>query len=579
MTLIGGLFRFTSFGKLGLAHFDEGIYALGGLWPFAPEGLASLKAVIYYAPPGYPILVGLVYFALGICDWAAILVSLGCGVATIPVVAWLGRRMFGAEAGVAGASLAALSMPHIAFSRKALTDVPFLLAWLVAIGLGGRFLEKPGFARAVALGLVVGIAQNIKYNGWIAGGLVFLAAVLGLTIHRREWDRESMARTLGWGALAAVISLIVYLPWFLAVEREAGYSSLMEHHRAYLGGLATWWPHWNQQLAQANALSGGASWIIGSWALAIVSCILVRGGQPVIPGGSLSTVLRSLPLLLLGAFAYALVPNLPWWVGLGWAPWLLRSDHGPVRLVGCWWLVLSILTPFYYPYARLWLPTQAAGWLIMGRAIADSTRFLTDPAFPSGTRLLGLLKKCTGAVAVMALTSLALVIHTGAGPAATPLPRDWVLDPDSSLRRIVFVDLPRACPLAGKRVRVLGRRPLAFYLLLRGASFQLEENLESAIVDVRPKDCLLLDGALIGHQLSGEAIARRLGPAWNLEAKFVDRLDAITLLDYNPAAATLDPKLRTNRNSILLFTPGRKSQAPDRAPVTPFESGSSTHEP
>jgi dolichyl-phosphate-mannose-protein mannosyltransferase len=70
---------------------------------------------------------------------SAIVVSILWGVSTIPVLAWLTRRTFGAGADATGAALAALTLPHIAFSRKALTDAPFLMAWLMAIGLGGQF--------------------------------------------------------------------------------------------------------------------------------------------------------------------------------------------------------------------------------------------------------------------------------------------------------------------------------------------------------------------------------------------------------------------------------------------------------
>ena len=38
MTMIGGLIRIWSPGHLGLVHFDEGIYALAGLWPVLPGG-------------------------------------------------------------------------------------------------------------------------------------------------------------------------------------------------------------------------------------------------------------------------------------------------------------------------------------------------------------------------------------------------------------------------------------------------------------------------------------------------------------------------------------------------------------
>ena len=104
--------------------------------------------VISYAPAGFPVLVGLSYLVSGRqrpggdsgVDRAA-------GTLTIPVAAWLARRTFGPGAGGAAAAFAALSGPHVAFSRMALTDASFLLFWLVAIAMGQRFLERPESAR------------------------------------------------------------------------------------------------------------------------------------------------------------------------------------------------------------------------------------------------------------------------------------------------------------------------------------------------------------------------------------------------------------------------------------------------
>ncbi len=149
LTVIGGLVRLWSLGRVGLNHFDEGVYALAGLWALSPRGLSDLDpSIIAYAPPGFPVLVGLAYLGLGVADISAILVSVAAGTLTIPVVAWLAERTFGKGAGGAAAALAALSAPHVAFSRMALVDTSFLLAWLVALGQGQRFLERPSPARA-----------------------------------------------------------------------------------------------------------------------------------------------------------------------------------------------------------------------------------------------------------------------------------------------------------------------------------------------------------------------------------------------------------------------------------------------
>src|SRR4051794_6883549 len=96
VSLIGAVLRLWAFGRLSLVHFDEGIYAFSGLWMAAEHGPLSIDPmVIPYAPPGFPLLVGLCYLAFGVSDYSAIVGATLCGVATIPVVGWLGRQTFG----------------------------------------------------------------------------------------------------------------------------------------------------------------------------------------------------------------------------------------------------------------------------------------------------------------------------------------------------------------------------------------------------------------------------------------------------------------------------------------------------
>ena len=143
VTLVGALVRLWSPGRLGLVHFDEGIYALAGLWSLSPRGLGALDpTVIAYAPPGFPLLVGLSYLVFGVRDLAAILVSIAAGILTIPVAAWLSRRTFGPGAGAVAAAFTALSGPHIAFSRMALDRC------VISPRLAGRDRHGPAICRA-----------------------------------------------------------------------------------------------------------------------------------------------------------------------------------------------------------------------------------------------------------------------------------------------------------------------------------------------------------------------------------------------------------------------------------------------
>ena len=255
VTAAGAVLRVWPIGRLGLVHFDEGVYAMVGARVFEPGGINP--TLISYAPPGYPILTGLASFLLVSPDAAAILVSAMMGTLTIPFIAWLARRAFGPGSGFAAATIAAFSGPHIAFSRMALTDSSFLLVWLIAIAAGIRFLDRPNFRRAMLLGVTVGLAQQFKYNGWLASAIVAAVAVVDPLLRPEERAVSRLARRIGWGLVAAVIAAAVVWPWYSFVEARGGYSVLLRHQRGYLGGPGSWWPHLVIQADQAVAMSGG----------------------------------------------------------------------------------------------------------------------------------------------------------------------------------------------------------------------------------------------------------------------------------------------------------------------------------
>ena len=99
---------------------------------------------------------------------------------------------------------------------------------------------------------------------------------------------------------------------------------------------------------------------LSAWTAAWLGMAYVAyGWQLVPPPGSP----KDWTVLLIGLFggmaALVALPALPWWAGLGLCAWLLRDPRPTARMLGVWWLVLSIATPFYHPYARLWLPLLA----------------------------------------------------------------------------------------------------------------------------------------------------------------------------------------------------------------------------
>lgn len=575
LTLVGAALRLWGLGGLGLTHFDEGVYALAGLWPMLPGGLAGIDPmVIPYAPGGYPFLVGLAYTVFGVADTSAIVVAIGCGVLTIPAAAWVGRRTFGPGAGAAAGALAALSLAHVAFSRKALTDAPFLFCWVLAMGLGGRFLERPGLLRALALGLAVGLAQYFKYNGWLAGAVVIAAAGLGIGFRAEERRAGRVAATFGFGLLAAIVAALVYAPWFQFVERHGGYAALLRHHQSYLGGPGAWFRFWSQQLAQVGALSGGPAWGAVTWTLAWLGSALLGWKQHsnATDPRPARTGLRLWAGLAAGAVALGALPGLPWWLGLAWSPWLVRDERPAVRMLAAWWVVLSIVTPLYHPYARLWLPLHAAGWLLVAGLVREAScgasGFGEARAEPEARAARGRTRAVRLRQAI-----LLLVLGAAVAQQAYRLPRPFELarmfQPTAELRKLVS-ELPTVLPAAGAvaPLQVLARRPLAYYLVLQGRyPFQLEASYRELLEHGRPGAWAMVDEAVLGPE--ERKIGDRLRvPPTPPDRLYREQLDPITSLDVDPNTAYRAARDRTVPIWILAPRPsgvaGASTMAPQR---------------
>jgi|GEM_PF-1047866 len=563
LTLLAAVPRFLRFGQEGLTHFDEGVYAFAGLWSVSPKGLAGIDpGVIPYAPPGLPILIGLAYTVFGVADVSALFVTAACGVLTVPVAAWLGRRTFGPGGGAASAVFAAFSLAHVAFSRKALTDVPFLIAWLAAVGLGGWFLERPRFGRALAFGVAVGLAQNVKYNGWVAGVVVAAAAVFGLFTGRDARRPSAVVRTFGLGLVAALVAGLVYLPWYLFVEAHGGYAALLKHHRSYLGGASSWLPHWDQQLAQVVALSGGAAVGAVTWSVAwVVAGAAVHGFAMLFPKSRWDAARLRLGLLI-GAAVLATVPDLGWWVGLGWSGWLLFDPRPARRVLGSWWLILSVMTPFYHPYARLWLPLHAAGWVLLTGGLLALGPF-PGSVLEVADRTLFRNRRLIAQAAVAVTCLVAARTHWGdSRPRALPL--ESFFAPTDGFRNAA-AELANDQPVASDPaavLRVLARRPLLYYLALQGKPrIQMLPDADELVRGpLREHEWALVDGVQVGEGTDEGTEWRRIERRWVRVSVWPVVFDPVTLLDVNPEAP-YDLSYSKPASLVLFYPRGQKLPA------------------
>jgi 4-amino-4-deoxy-L-arabinose transferase-like glycosyltransferase len=551
LTVAGGLLRVWSVGRLGLVHFDEGIYAFAGTWVLSPRGLGGLDPlVISYTPPGFPFLVGLAYWLLGVADVSAILVSIAVGTLTIPIAGWLAYRTFGRGAGAAASAFAALSAPHIAFSRMALTDGSFLLFWLIAIGLGQRFVERPGPVRATAMGLSLGVAQLFKYNGWIAGLVVAVSAALWSVIRPHERIANKQFPLWGWGLFAAMLAILVYSPWFWFVESHGGYAALLAHHRGYVGGLSSWPGHAIVQLEQERALSGGIWWLsVGGF----VGAIAMQAAL-----GAFSVGFRSLPRHLLVAlnltavcsfFHGALFGAILWMIVLAATRVRALTKAACVLVVG--WTILVLMTPFYHPYARLLLPLQALAWVLLGGAFTILRQVSEQLRDLAQRRVWGVPDSLIRFTAACWLVPLMLAALPQREAADVPI---WeLLGPTDSLRqacRSVASELPKDLG----SLRLYARPPVTFYLS-GVAPVAPQPTLDALFAARDTKAWALLDAAMVrqggglrGH-LTGSA------DRWDLAHEVPSVLNLPTLLDVDPSATRR--RALDGSAPLLLFRPKR----------------------
>jgi 4-amino-4-deoxy-L-arabinose transferase-like glycosyltransferase len=556
LTVAGAILRLWGLGQLGLNHFDEGIYAISGLWAISPRSLAGLDpTVISYAPGGFPFLVGLAYLGFGVSDVAAIMPSIMAGTLTIPAAGWLARRTFGPGAGALAAAMAAISGFHAAYSRMALTDASFLFCWLLALIAGQRFLERPGLPRALVLGAAVGLAQWFKYNGWLAGVVVIFAAGLGMVVDPRERQPARLRIVWGAGLIAVATAAAIYWPWFAFVENHGGYSALLRHHRSYIGGPSTWFDHLRLQLEQATALSGGLSWNLTAAIAACLAAGYVRAPRPI---SARSSARLLLPLLLIAAVSVA--PALPWWLGIPWLLYRWDTDRAGERLLLVAWAGLSILTPFYHPYARLWMPLLAIGWVCVGGLltwamgrIPEGTGEPRGPCLPSSRwrRTATWLCLSLGLLQGIALLRVSSSGASLPGPLSPSGGRSLRVAADALLK-----DLPAGVP----GLRLLARPAVTFYLG-RKVTVEVEPDLGHLVSDKAGGAWAVLDDVQLRQEGDLTVAAARLRERWDRVAEYPTALTLPTLLDVDPGAARSGRSEMVNA-SLMLLRPKTRGNAP-----------------
>ena len=224
--LVGGVLRLWSLGRLGLIHFDEGVYALAGLWCFRRRDCRTRSdghrlRTAGVSVPGRAVST----WCLGVSDFSAILVSIVAGTLTIPAAAWLARRTFGAGQGGRRRVRRTLGSARRFFADGADRRLVSSCSGCWRSARGSGFSSGPIRHEPSALGLAVGAAQLFKYNGWLSGVIVAPSAAVWLVAPPATSGARGRRPPPGDGASSRRSSRpSSYWPWFQFVESHGGYA-------------------------------------------------------------------------------------------------------------------------------------------------------------------------------------------------------------------------------------------------------------------------------------------------------------------------------------------------------------------
>jgi hypothetical protein len=320
--------RARDFDRLGLVHYDEGVYAESAASVRAGKGFAAFHPQqALHAPPLTAVAGGLL---ARVCDVPAsqglILLSILCGAATVGLLYFGVARAVGTVGGCVAAIGVCWSGAHVLWSRTALTDAPHGLAFLAAVFAAARLARRPSFGAALGAGLAAAVALNVKYHvGWIALAAGACAAAPGIFAA----DKAERRRLLVLWATAFFVAFLGVLPWAFsgaASVADAGGSVATQHGRFF--EPAHWWRNLVAQLGYATKFPGphwpAALGVLGLGGFA--AFVRKRDASPLSSGATLGYAAAALALV---TPAYHPYPRLA-------VPFALCVTAGIGRVVGGW---------------------------------------------------------------------------------------------------------------------------------------------------------------------------------------------------------------------------------------------------
>jgi hypothetical protein len=165
------------------------------------------------------------FSAFGFTLEAARLVAALAGLGALAASVWLGTRLFDRETGLLGGLLLTTTLAFVSFGRLAMSDMLLTLWSTLALALGTALLDdEAGPASRSGLAAALGAALAL---GFLTKGPVALL-LPGLGLLALLWKRPGLARSSARpAALAALVLLLLALPWFVMVQQRLGWQPLV----------------------------------------------------------------------------------------------------------------------------------------------------------------------------------------------------------------------------------------------------------------------------------------------------------------------------------------------------------------
>jgi mannosyltransferase len=339
--------------------FDEAYTALSIVLPIGTI-LTRLRgegnAPLYY------ILMHVWTSVFGDGEYALRLVSALVGAAAVPVLYWVGTRMFSRRAGLIAAALAVISPLHIHYSQEA-RMYPLVppLALLVLYGLY-RLLTAP--TRPAFVGFVLAAVAGLYVHYFF----LFLLPLAGCALLAPQ--RRRAVLLIGAAALLIGVGFAPWLPTFLAQSANASPDWIAGFWRSHVLAFAPLW--------SIESLGPGAQypfWSTFKFASSTPAGIISLGLAALVVGGALFEMVRDL------RGGPSSCPQFPsGHPGEGRGVWALALTLGAMLLPLVLAAVVSSLRRPVYAVARYDMIAWGAYYLLAGAVLARCKPAVALPA-------------------------------------------------------------------------------------------------------------------------------------------------------------------------------------------------------